>query len=155
MAIVVVSVDVVVAVAVDAANFRSYVRVAGSSAAAAAVADVARYHQRCRSWLRERKRLGHLRVCLSVFDNISLELRARALTASERSSLAPRRALFLVNDSCDGELTIDSRLARHCRRIQYTVPGSENTLACLCLIRTDLNKGKSMCLTKTYRCPSH
>lgn len=90
-------------------------------------------------------------MCLSVFDGISLELRARALTVSKRSSLAPRRALFLVYDSCDGELTIGSRLPQHRSSMRCAVSGSENTLACSYLIRTDLNQGNSISVIETMR----
>jgi hypothetical protein len=52
-----------------------------------------------------------------VCDGISLEPQAVALTACELLGLAPRRALFLIRDSCDEELTIESHLPQRYSRI--------------------------------------
>jgi hypothetical protein len=86
---------------------------------------------------------------------MAFEPRARALTASERSSLSPRRAPSLVCDICGEELKIDSRLLKRYVRIQCGVPGSENTLACLRQVILDASKGVSQCVIKTHRVPSH
>jgi hypothetical protein len=92
---------IAVVVIVDAVNFRGCLQVVDSGKIAPVVAAVARHRRTWHSWLRERERSGHLRVFWFASDGISLEPRARALTASGQSSLAPRHAPFLECDICD------------------------------------------------------
>jgi hypothetical protein len=92
---------VAVVVVVDAVDFRGCLQVVDSGKIAPAVAAVARRRRTWCSWLRERERSGHLRAFWFASDDVSLERRARALTASGQSSLAPRHAPFLECDICD------------------------------------------------------